>query len=117
MRGEPVPAPIAPEGIAQVFADAECREYATGMVDKVYVRINGGPFEYGDAIKLGTFPDVLQIDTPTNQDPDLPYAVFAYVDFSSDDMTEPIQPGQIVECVASDPLDVTNFTKIWHGGE
>lgn len=116
MKGEPVPEPIAPEGIAQVFADAECREYANGTLDRVYVRINGGPFEFGDAIDFGTFPDSLSIYTPTTADPDNAYAVVAYVDFMSDDMTDPIQPGQIVECVASDAYDVTNYTKIWYGG-
>lgn len=117
MRGEPVPEPIAPEGIAQVFADAECREYANGTLDRVYVRINGGPFEFGDGIELGTYPNELRIVTPTNADPDIPYEVDVYVDFISEDITNPIQPGQIVECFASAALDVTEFTKIWYGGE
>ena len=117
MKGEPVPEPIAPEGIAQVFADAECREYANGTLDRVYVRINGGPFEFGDAILFGTYPDALRIDTPTDENPATPYDVVAYAAFLSDDMFDPIQPGQILECVASEPTDVTNYTKIWYGGE
>lgn len=117
MRGEPVPEPIAPEGIAQVFADAECREYANGTVDKVYVRINGGPFEYGDEITLGTGDDQLWIITPTQSYPDSAYSVAAYLDFQSAEMPDPIQPGQIVECVSRAAYDVTNYTKIWYGGE
>lgn len=87
------------------------------MVDKVYVRINGGPFEFGDGIELGTYPNELRIVTPTNTDPDIPYEVDVYVDFISADITDPIQPGQIVECVAAAALDVTEFNKIWYGGE
>ena len=117
MKGEPVPEPIAPEGIAQVFADAECREYANGTLDRVYVRINGGPFEFGDAITFGTGDDQLMIQTPTQSDPDNNYMVTAYIDFVSDEMPDPIQPGQIVECVASFETDVTNYTKIWNGGD
>lgn len=57
------------------------------------------------------------IQTPTESDPDNNYAVLVYVDFFSGQMPDPIQPGQIVECVAPEALDVTNYTKIWYGGE
>lgn len=36
----PTPTPIAPEGDAQIFADAACTQYADDQLDPVYVRFN-----------------------------------------------------------------------------
>lgn len=118
MKGEPVPAPIAPEGIAQVFADAECREYANGAVNIVYVRINGGPFEFGDELIMGSGQNQLRITTPKPDYPDDPYGVVAYTEFIWDS-DGPIQPGTIAECVSASPtpVDVTGLRTIWYGDE
>lgn len=93
-------------------------EYANGTLTKVYVRVNGGPFEFGDQLILGTPSNQLTIVTPVEGDPpDMGYGVVIYMDFHSELVDEPIQPGQIFECISSDPTDVSSFTKIWYEGE
>lgn len=116
LKGESVSEPIAPEGLAQVFADAECREYATGILSTVYVRLNTA-FEFGDRIQFGSGNDPLEIVTPTQAAPNDPYSVVAYVDFMSEDRNEPFQSGDVIRCDSIEPSGVTGYRTIFYGNE
>lgn len=100
-----------------MFADANCTEYADGEVTEVYVRINGGPYEFGDSLRLGTGENSLVIGTPTTENPTDPYSIICYMLLVSDDLDGPIEPGTIVRCHSEFSTDCTNFRKIWYGGE
>lgn len=99
-----------------MFADAECREYATGELSAVYVRLNQA-FGFGEGLHLGSGDNALMIVTPTQSDPDNPYYVTAYTDFMGEDQNEPLQSGAVLRCEAPDPVDVTEYRTIWYGTE
>lgn len=105
---------ISPEGVAQVFASSECRRYATGLVNSVYVRLNRS-FGINDGVNYGSASqpsECMNINTPSTEYPDDAYGVDCYVNFvsqESDGYTE----GQIVECYCRISEDVTNYKKVF----
>lgn len=109
---EIVPGPIAPEGDIQVFSDPDCMSYATGSVRKVYVRVNKD-FGVNGSHDYGTGENSIKVGAPSTEEPNHPYFIWAYVDFSSGDGTAPFTSGQIVECTAESAIDVTNFDKVF----
>ena len=112
----PSPTPIPVSGDVQVFANAECSEYADGTQSKVYVRINtpweiGGGWYVGDPSDPGTSFSA-DVDEYPDVDPD--YYFTLWVDFQSELRSTPFQAGQIVEMnLPAQLLPVANPTVIF----
>lgn len=107
---------ISPDGVAQVFASPDCRRYATGLVDSVYVRLNqsiglNGVVSYGNYDQ----PDeCLNVYTPTTADPDDAYIVECWIDFvSAESHGSGYRAGQIVQCNCRQSLEVTDYKKVF----
>lgn len=105
---------IEPEGVAQVFASADCRRYATGVVDSVYVRLNRS-FGFNDIVSYGEVSqhsEYLRVYTPTTEYPDDCYSVECWGDFINEG-NNGYTAGQIVLCHSIQSMDVTNFKKVF----
>ncbi len=103
--------PIPVEGDVQIFADAECTQYATGTVDRVYVRVNV-PWGFGEGWTDGE----LEARAPDSEFPDDPYWILYDMDIvSNNSHNEPFTAGQVVELNydAPDPIDITDFQKVF----
>lgn len=100
-----------------MFADAECREYATGELSTIYVRLNQA-FGFGERKEMGSGNNSLLIATPIQAAPTDPYSIVAFVDFFSEDQNESFQSGDVIPCVSREgPSDVTGYRTIWYGTE
>lgn len=111
---KPEPTPIPVEGDVQIFADAACTEYATGVVSKIYARINvpWSGMDSGWAVLGESDGDKFVANGPTNVDNT--YSVNVWVDFQSADSNVPFTAGAVIECTyGSDPFDVTGYTTIF----
>ena len=86
--------PIPVTGKVQIFANPQCTKYADGKSKKVWARLNID-VGLGDSASWSTN---LFIWTPDSQYPDDPYGVTWYVDWVSDDHSEPFSAGDIIEC-------------------
>lgn len=108
--------PIPVEGDVQIFADPECTQYATGVVDKVYARINR-PWGFNESCFIGNGGNSINLNGPSQEYPDNPYNIFIYSDFISLDKSTPFTAGQVVECSIdtemADPYDVTGYDKVF----
>lgn len=105
---------ISPDGVAQVFADAECRQYVNGIHRTVYVRVNQN-FGFNSARGWGdidNYLEYLSINTPTAEYPDETYELNAYVEFSNE-IGRPINSGEVFECSANFDVDLTGAQKVF----
>lgn len=95
----PQPQPIAPVGKVQVFANPQCTAYADGQNREVWVRLNQA-FGYDDAIVWGysSSYNYLAVFTPSTENPTDPYCIDVWVDWHSEEFTEPFTNGQIIKC-------------------
>ena len=110
--------PIPVEGDIQIFADPECTQYATGVVDKVYVRINSSwGFDEECVIGDRNGSNNIALCSPTVRNPNSPYYVQLYADFLSENQSTPFTEGQVVECNIdlehTGPTDVTDYYKVF----
>lgn len=109
-EGGNVPIPV--DGAVQVFANAECTEYATGTVDTVYVRLNRA---FGmNGIKQYSGTGGLFVQTPTTESPSDKYEVVAYFNFHSQEFDTPFVEGQVVECTNTNAVDVSSFDTVFN---
>jgi hypothetical protein len=102
------PQPIAPVGKVQVFANPECTAYADGQSKEVWARLNQD-FGYDDVTFWGNISsghDYLAVYTPSTENPTDSYAINVWVDWYSEDFTEPFTSGQIIKCTCpyGDPI-------------
>lgn len=99
---------IAPQGNVQIFKDAACTEYATGVVDTVYVRVNK---PWDESWQMGTVDNSFQTYVP--EQPGGTYDMRAYVDFYGYQEI-PFETGQIVELSSGGiAVNVTNYDKVF----
>ena len=120
---------------AQVFTDANSNEniiiaytkentlmptssliqYATGIADTVYVRINN-PWGFGEGwhYRDGSDSKDFTAFAPDNNSPSITYNFNVWVDYPSDE-DGPYTAGQVIPARtnSSDPYDVTNFQKVF----
>ena len=110
----PAPSPIPVEGDVQVFLDPECTQYATGEVEKVYVRINTpwSGVESGWDVTNQTGSVIFSALSPTTEYPSDPYGFNLWVDFSAE-KAEPYNAGEVVEVGLGSTFDVTGFTTVF----
>ena len=113
--GEPTPTPPAVEGDVQIFADAECSQYATGNVTKVYARVNNAVgFGEGFDINLGSgHGGKLSVNTPKQGTPDDPYSITAYEVFIGDGPTTGFAAGSVIELESPLETNVTDYVKVF----
>lgn len=116
----PTPTPISVEGYIQVFKDAACTEYATGELDKVYVRVNKN-YGFGDATTYEASGGIIfRAHTPTSEYPQDTYYLEYRIDVdnyaSSQDFTTPFESGDVkeVNVLESETGDVIDFTNLPH---
>lgn len=105
---------IAPQGDVQIFANPECTEYATGVVNKVYARVNK-PWGENEAWSIGSrIGNSFTAIGPNEEYPSDLYGIIAYADFASNDSEVPFEVGQVVKCSHGiDSIDVTDFDKVF----
>lgn len=103
------PQPIPVEGDVQIFKDAACTEYATGVVNKVYARVNE---PWGENEEWSVSNNFLAA-APSTEYPDDPYRMVYYSDFMSGDFDVPYETGQVIELACEGSIDVTNFNKVF----
>lgn len=110
----PGPTPIPVEGDIQIFANPECTEYATGVVSKVYARINvpWSGLNSGWRVNGETSGNRINAWGPDGEDNW--YSIIAWEDFFSSNVQNPYTEGEIVE-LSFEPhtQDVTNYTKVF----
>lgn len=113
---EPVPpSPPPVEGDVQVFLDPECTQYATGLVDTVYVRINVPWSGIDSGWSNGNYSDPTKLFvaySPTLENPSDPYDFSLWVDFFAT-VQGPYYAGQVVEATTSGAFDVTGYTTVF----
>lgn len=93
-------APIAVQGVVQVFNNYNCTKYFDGTTAECYVRINeniglNGQRGWGSMSEPSSY---LNIETPTTENPDDYYQVSAYIDYISQALRSPIVAGSILAC-------------------
>lgn len=110
------PAVIAPQGDVQIFKDRFGYEYASGVVSKLYARVNN-PW-----VGLNSGWAVLNpSDEGSNFSaigPELegePYGMEVYLSFATNDQITPYEEGEIVEVIYAQAgtLDVTGYDTIF----
>lgn len=105
---------IAPDGDVQIFANAECTRYATGMLQTVYARVNR-TFAINQATEYGSpdnWKEYCSVFTPSTEYPDDSYGVLVWIDWNG--TADALQSGDVIECVnATGAADVTDCTKVF----
>jgi len=109
---------IPVEGDVQIFDDAACTKYATGVKsrgDKVYARINT-PWGFGEGWGVDQ-PESSSIYClgPNEESPEDSYAINLWFIFTSNDYEQPFTAGQVIELRCPSATDITNYQKVFTG--
>lgn len=103
--------PIAVEGDVQIFGDSNCLTYPSGVLDIVYARVNR-PWGFNGGWNVG---DDIKCLAPSDESPDDAYQIVWYIDWFSEQETQPYVAGQVITLDTSDPYEITDpiciFTK------
>lgn len=98
------PEPIPAEGRVQIFSSPECTQYATGVTDTIYVRIN----EPWTTLNAVSWPPPPENDTFEFRI--APISFIAYNNFRPT-QTGPYTAGQVVKAQSLTAMDVTEMHK------